>query len=499
MRRQPSYFLDFLTREDYSSDPAIWVNEEYISYSDLRKRVSVAAEWIRQNGFHQEKIAVYLTDDVSTYVYILAIWATGNIYVPLHPSYPLQRVEQIYQVARFVAVFQSPHASEYAFHHEIKCWESSDWTTGSNVLQHVYHYQPDEICYCLFTSGSTGVPKGVQINYSNLLAFFDSSYALELAPNPGDGCLQMFELTFDLSIVSMIWPLMHFGTIYHVGNASSKYTEAYRLLEEYQIRFAILVPSVLNMLRPYFEEIQLPNLKVIGLCGEAALTDIIVEARNCWPQARFFNFYGPTECTIYCTAYEIPKESCLEENGIVSIGTPMKNVQYRIADAQCNAVDKNEKGLLWIGGSQVMPGYLGSDELTNAVIRQVEGVRYYNTGDIVRVGESGQLFYFGRADQQVKINGYRVELSEIEYHAKTALESSCAVIASRDQRGIDRLVLFMLRDSGRTEDSVRSFLAEKIPSYMVPERVILLQEFPLNSNGKLDRKALKMHYEEHHR
>ncbi|MFM7731513.1 MAG: AMP-binding protein, partial [Flavobacteriales bacterium] len=294
-----------------------------------------------------------------------------------------------------------------------------------------------------------------------------------------------------------IWPLMHFGTIYHVGNSTSKYTEAYRLMEEFQIRFAILVPSVLNMLRPYFEEIHLPHLKVIGLCGEAALTDIIVEARNCWPQARFFNFYGPTECTIYCTAYEIPKDACLEENGIVSIGTPLKNVQYRIADAQCNAVDKNEKGLLWIGGSQVMPGYLGSEELTQSVIRQIDGVRYYNTGDIVVEGEYGHLFYLGRADQQVKINGYRVELSEIEYHAKTALDSSCAVIASRDQRGIDKLILFMLKDSARTEDSVRSFLAEKIPSYMVPERVILLPEFPLNSNGKLDRKALKMHYEQH--
>ncbi|MFM7729427.1 MAG: AMP-binding protein, partial [Flavobacteriales bacterium] len=326
MRRQPTYFLDFLAQEDYGQHPAIWVNEEYISYSELRRRVSAAADLIRQHGYHQEKIAVYLTDDVSTYVYILAIWATGNIYVPLHPSYPLQRVEQIYQVARFAAVFQSPFASEYSFCDDVKCWATSDLPNEAEVLSQVYHYQQDEICYCLFTSGSTGVPKGVQIQYGNIQAFLESKYALDVVIEPGDGCLQMFELTFDLSIVSMIWPLMHFGTIYHVGNSTSKYTEAYRLMEEYQIRFAILVPSILNMLRPYFEEIHLPHLKVIALSGEASLADIIVEARNCWPQARVFNFYGPTECTIYCTAYEIPKDACLEENGIVSIGTPLKNV-----------------------------------------------------------------------------------------------------------------------------------------------------------------------------
>jgi non-ribosomal peptide synthetase component F len=218
----------------------------------------------------------------------------------------------------------------------------------------------------------------------------------------------MFELTFDLSIVSTLWPLMHHGTLYHVGNSSSKYTEVYRLLEEFQIGFAVLVPSVLNMLRPYFEEIQLPNLKIIGLCGEAALTDVMMEAKSCWPQARFFNFYGPTECTIYCTAYEIPPENCLDENGIISIGRPMHHVQFVIADEEGRVLEPGSKGLLWIGGQQVMPGYLGNEGLTTAVIREIQGQRFYNTGDIVRLDDLGELLYLGRADQQVKINGYRI-------------------------------------------------------------------------------------------
>ena len=161
-------------------------------------------------------------------------------------------------------------------------------------------------------------------------------------------------------------------------------------------------------------------------------------------------------------------------------------------------LEPGSKGLLWIGGQQVMPGYLGNEGLTTAVIREIQGQRFYNTGDIVRLDDLGELLYLGRADQQVKINGYRIEISEIEYNVKNALESPCAVIAVRDQKGIDRLVLFMLQNAQHTESVVQSTLMEKIPRYMVPERVLMLDEFPLNSNGKLDRKALKQQYESHH-
>ena len=493
-----SYFMGFLTAQEGRETSAIWVNDVYYSYADLQARVASAASLIHNQGFHQEKIAVYLKDDIHTYVAILAIWSSGNIYVPIHPSYPVYRVEQIYDVARFAAAFHLPSSWEIASNGSVLNWNLGETPIVPGEMPKVREYGTDEICYCLFTSGSTGVPKGVQISYANLKAFIESSYALDLQIAPGEGCLQMFELTFDLSIVSTLWPLMHHGTLYHVGNSSSKYTEVYRLLEEFQIGFAVLVPSVLNMLRPYFEEIQLPNLKIIGLCGEAALTDVMMEAKSCWPQARFFNFYGPTECTIYCTAFEIPPENCLDENGIISIGRPMHHVQFVIADEEGRVLEPGSKGLLWIGGQQVMPGYLGNEGLTTAVIREIQGQRFYNTGDIVRLDDSGELLYLGRADQQVKINGYRIEISEIEYNVKNALESPCAVIAVRDQKGIDRLVLFMLQNAQHTESVVQSTLMEKIPRYMVPERVLMLDEFPMNSNGKLDRKALKQQYESHH-
>ena len=176
----------------------------------------------------------------------------------------------------------------------------------------------------------------------------------------------------------------------------------------------------------------------------------------------------------------------------------MHHVQYVIADEEGRVVEPGSKGLLWIGGQQVMPGYLGNETLTTAVIREIQGERFYNTGDIVHSDGNGELFYLGRADQQVKINGYRIEISEIEFNAKHALESPCAVIAVRDPKGIDHLVLFMLHHSKHTETSVKSTLFEKIPRYMVPERVLMLDEFPLNANGKLDRKALKNVYESHH-
>ena len=163
------------------------------------------------------------------------------------------------------------------------------------------------------------------------------------------------------------------------------------LLEDYHIEFAIIVPSVLAMLRPYFSSIELPNLKAVGLSGEAVPLDLTKEWQVCCSNAKFFNFYGPTECTIFCTYYEIPKDDIAALNGIVSIGKVNNNCLALCLKEDGTTAKEGEKSLLWIGGEQVSPGYLNNEELNQSLFIIRDGIRYYNTGDVVIKNEKDFL------------------------------------------------------------------------------------------------------------
>ena len=180
--------------------------------------------------------------------------------------------------------------------------------------------------------------------------------------------------------------------------------------------------------------------------------------------------------------------------GIVSIGKPFGDNLYFVADENAQEVNDGEKGLLWIGGPQVMPGYLKNDDLSKKVLIEKNGHLFYNTGDVV-LELDDQIYYLGRLDQQVKINGYRIELSEIEFNANKILPDKCAVISVKDQKGFDLLVLFIELQASIDKQEVLKVLRNHLPEYMVPSVILSIEQFPLNSNGKLDRKELKNMYE----
>jgi non-ribosomal peptide synthetase component F len=304
----------------------------------------------------------------------------------------------------------------------------------------------------------------------------------------GDRFLQMFELTFDLSVVSFLFPLQLGGTVYHVGTNQVKYLEIYRLLEEYAINYAIIVPSVLAMLRPYFEDIDLPNLKVVALSGEAVPLKLTEEFQLCCPNASFFNYYGPTECTIFCTTYAIPRTEIKSANGIVSIGKPTLNSVYKLCELPKDGEELNASSELHIGGEQVSIGYVQNEEMNKTLFYKNGETPYYNTGDLVFCDDMGFLYYLGRKDQQVKIQGYRIELMEVEHLCNKALEATSVVVAIKNEKGFDELILFVKETEN---NSITERLNQYLPKYMVPSRIIHMKDFPMNENGKLDRKSLR--------
>jgi acyl-coenzyme A synthetase/AMP-(fatty) acid ligase len=246
------------------------------------------------------------------------------------------------------------------------------------------------------------------------------------------------------------------------------------------------------MLRPYFEDIDLPDLRNVALSGEAVPLKLTQEFQQCCPNAQFHNYYGPTECTIFCTSYKIPREEIPAVNGIVSIGEATLNQISKLIREDGTEAGYDEKAELYLGGTQVSLGYVKNEILNQSSFLSIDNVRFYKTGDLVVQKKDGLLYYLGRKDQQVKIQGYRIELMEVEHLCKQALKTEAAVVAVKDNRGFDNLVLFVKK--GLSLD-ISEALATLLPKYMTPTRIIELDEFPLNDNGKLDRKTLKISIE----
>jgi non-ribosomal peptide synthetase component F len=272
-----------------------------------------------------------------------------------------------------------------------------------------------------------------------------------------------------------------------------KYLYAASLIQEQGITFGAMAPSMLTYLRPYFEEFDASSMKACILTAEACPVDLMEAWYGCAKNTEIYDFYGPTEATIYCTYYKLTRGGeNLSLNGIISIGKPLANVQAIIIREDGTLVEGQEKGELCVAGDQVTPGYWKNEEKNSSSFFVRDGARYYHTGDLCYWHESGNIMYSGRIDQQAKIQGFRVELGEIEHHARTFYQNERRVIAIafQNEKNLTEIGLFI---EAAAEDSKEliAYLRSKMPSYMIPSRIIYEPTFPLNKSEKVDRNALK--------
>ena len=351
---------------------------------------------------------------------------------------------------------------------------------------------------CSLRQARPDVPKESPITHRALAAFVAAFEALGLGIHPSDRVLQMFELTFDLSVMSYAIPLLHGASVLTVPGDALKYTYIHALLEDRSVTVALMVPSILNFLRPYFDEILCPSLRANLFCGEALPLDLLEEWCTCIPNARVLNVYGPTEHTIFCTAYEYQRNAENgSSNGILSIGKAMLGTTVGLVDEHGNWSHTGQSGELTLSGSPATLGYWRDEERTTSAFIHPESAspqRHYRTGDRCSIDEDGTILYWGRMDDQVKVQGYRVELAEIEHFARRIAGGSVAVaIAVTNHFGHTELVL-VLEGPAQDKASIINRLKEVLPSYMIPARVEQLSTLPLNANGKIDRPALKRQF-----
>lgn len=492
--------MEFIKRllhslESYSNSHAFFIDDTYYTYKELNNIVSAIRLSIRENIENTTAVVGLLTHtDIYTYASILAVWLEGKAYMPLNPSAPISRNEQIITMANISHILDSYNSASFKNCKHIATGLPKSIEKNSTVS--AVPVAPNNTAYILYTSGSTGMPKGVPITFSNLNSFvlaIDADPDFNLTAN--DKCLQMFELTFDFSVVSLLLPLLSGACVYTIPDKAIKYFHIIKLLKEKELTVISLVPSMVHYLRPYFSEIFAPKVKYCSFGGSKLEEHITTEWSSCIPNAKIINYYGPTECTIYSTYYYFNKEKNFSNNGVLSIGKPLPNMELIVVDEKHDELLSESVGELCIAGPQVTPGYWKNaaknkesffTKNTNGVVK-----RYYKSGDLCYLSKDGYYMYVDRKDFQVKIRGYRVELGEVEFHAKELLEN------------IDLITIDVINELDNTElalvikapefdiEKTLSYLKEKLPNYMVPTKFLFLEEFPHNSNGKIDRKAIR--------
>jgi amino acid adenylation domain-containing protein len=465
-----------------------------LTYDELNRRANQLANRLIGLGAGRESvIGLCVERSPEAIIAILAVHKSGAAYVPLDPAYPPDRLSFMLQDAgvRVLLTQESLRGAMPAGPKHILCVDSdrprpsgrpseeSDDNLGVPV-------DLSDLAYVIYTSGSTGKPKGVLVEHRgipNLVFAQIRAFGVE----PGDRVLQFASLSFDAS-VSEIWMALLSGATLCLAPAATLMPgpTLEHLLREQSISVVTLSPSILEVMSPG----AFPELRSLIVAGEACSTALA----KAWSSGRrFINAYGPTENTV-CATISAPLDGSVRP----PIGRPMANTRSYVLDAHLQPVPIGVPGELHIGGLALARGYLNRADLTTAKFicdpfSSEPGARMYKTGDLCRWLPDGNLEFLGRIDEQVKIRGFRIELGEIESVLCRCPGVRKAVVVAREepQRG-KRLVAYVVPGPGKppTGYQLRQFVKDNLPDYMVPSAFVTLDALPLNSSGKVNRKAL---------
>lgn len=484
------------TFKENSAETAFCIANRYFSYAEFTQYISGSQQLLHTHtgGKSGLPVGVICHDSIETFASIFAIWFSGCHVVPLHPLHPTavnnEKIKQSFLELLFTSEVTPSVEELEAIKINTKEVKSQAPLTVSREANRAY---------ILFTSGSTGKPKGVPINTDNLDAFVHGF--LELYPDltASDRFLQTYDLTSDAAFTGYLIPLLLGASVYTLPPAGFKYLSIVSILQQHAITWTQFTPSILNFLRPYFKSMRFDLLKHSHFGGEALPYELVSEWSKCIPHAEISNIYGPTETTITSTIHrtEINQLNQKVYNGIISIGKPLKEVKILILDENNDPVAEGAKGELCIGGAQVMENYLNSEESKSFFMYEKEGLleRYYRSGDLVFQDRERFLYFCGRKDDQLKISGYRVEPAEIEYAiSQLTGGSQSRAFTFKNKSGTDSMVVFTAQ-CGIPPEKLKELLKNVLPSPLIPEKIISVSQFPINSAGKVDKPVLFEQYE----
>jgi amino acid adenylation domain-containing protein len=500
----------------YPDAPALVLGSHTCTYSDIE---SIAKRWasvlIEAADGKPKRVGVLGYRSKTSYLGALACMFAGAAFVPLNPRFPLDRTRRMIELADLDAIFvdgatlpkigelleglpkrpailtpdtrsgETPYSTAF----------DADMLGKAAPVRNLPSVQPEDNAYLLFTSGSTGQPKGVAISYANLKAFLDTNLArYELGP--GDRLSQTFDQTFDLSVFDLFMAWASGACV--VSMQPIELLAPASFINKHRITVWFSVPSLVAIMQKnkFLKPGSMPSLRWSLFCGEALLQSTAEAWQEAAPNSILENLYGPTELTIACSAYRWDPTNSPRQcvNGIVPIGQIYPGLEAVIVDENKQILSKSAKGELCVTGPQTFGGYWRAPELTEAqMITHADSkgrtVGYYRTGDIVQLDSEGNYIYHGRRDHQVKLNGYRIELAEIEAMLRKLGCVEAVALPWPAAQNPEKIIAFV---SGAADGvQVCDALRQRLPAYMIPAQLHVVPAMPLTPNGKIDRNALK--------
>ena len=470
-----------------------------LTYRELDQRSNQLARHLQLLGVRPETlVGVAVERSVEMMVGLLAILKAGAAYVPMDPSYPVQRIALMIEDSEAQVILATERTRlhlEKTARHVVSIDGDAAAIAGNGTYPVSSTARGNNLAYVIYTSGSTGKPKGVMIEHRNVVNFF-TGMDRAIGSDPGVW-LAVTSISFDISVLELLWTLTRgFQVVIHGDEGTQTIPDEIR---KYGVTHMQSTPSLARMIAVNPDGLAaLGQLKKLFLGGEALPPSLVRQLRQQF-HGEMHNMYGPTETTIWSTTFCITGD--LES---IPIGKPIANTQVYVLNSHLEPVAAGEAGDLYIGGDGVVRGYWQRPDLTAEKFLSdpfLPGNRMYRTGDIARFLPDGNLEFLGRADFQVKLRGFRIEIGEIEAALENQAGVGQAAVVAREfksriqaptQIEDKRLVAYVVPKSGTKLEiaDLRAALAATLPEYMVPSNFVVLDSFPLTANGKIDRKAL---------
>ncbi len=497
---------------------AVRCGEQTLTYRELNEQANQLAHYLRQQGVGPDRpVGLCLERSAETMVAVLAILKAGGAYVPLNPDNPPARLQQQLEGAaalltetKLIGHMPAFAGPVLALDRDRRLWASQPKSNPA------CHTTPENLVYVIYTSGSTGVPKGVAVRHRNLVNYADFiSKRLDLDQYPeGLQFATVSTLGADLGNTCIYPALISGGGLHIVSYETATDPRQFAdYLSKHPVDVLKIVPSHLQALVNSLNDdaAELLPRKYLILGGETLTPKLVEKIETLNPGCEILNHYGPTETTVGSLTLKLKEYDWRNpERASIPIGCPIQNTQVYILDANLESVPIGVTGELYIAGAGVTAGYLGQAEKTaerflkNPFVGDANaafGSKMYRTGDRARYGEDGKIEFLGRGDDQVKIRGFRIELGEIEaVLARHAAVKQVVALAREDGQGDKRLLAYVVPQRASssvsaaatevTGESLRAYLKQELPDYMVPQAIVVLPKLPLNANGKIDRHAL---------
>ncbi len=479
---------------------ALVYNENAMTFNELNNRSNQLAWHLREKGtLAGDIIGIMIDRSFEMIVGILGIMKAGASYLPIDPEYPADRKLYIIGESKLKMLLTSqsiPGSTEYNC--EFLLLEDEKIYSADRGNPKIVN-QPSDLAYIIYTSGTTGQPKGVMVEHKsivNTLYFRIQEYNM----SEDDKCIQLFSFIFDGFLTSLFTPLLSGAKTVLVSSIYDIELISKTIIKE-KISHLISVPTVYKLIFSR-DDANYSSVKVVTLAGEAITDDIIELTNKKYPFIELVNEYGPTEASVLTSIFRDQ-----QQHKKISIGKPIHNMQLYIVSSTNLLQPVGVVGELLIGGIGLARGYLNNDNLTKEKFTYFEpatgrmhneedksstAIRVYRTGDLARWLSDGKIEFLGRIDHQVKIRGLRIELGEIENTLRKHEKIKNCIVIVNGEGNEKSLCAYLVSEKVFSIEEIRTFLHGYLPDYMIPSYFITLDELPINSNGKVDRKALPL-------